>query len=82
MPAGHYTSLSATGPGSDLWYTENGTWSTNEADKYVFNQAFVAVHTAIQGLPTGYHTKVNFEFVPVTPQPAAPPMGAFENCCC
>jgi len=70
MPSGHYTSLSARGPMGDLlWYTADGTWSADPADKYIFNQTQFANHTAIQNLPAGYHTTVNFENVPLPPPP-------------
>ena len=72
MPSGHYTSLSATGPTGDrLWYTGEG-WSSSESDKLVFNQVHVTVHTAIQGLPSGYHTSVNFEVIEIEAQPEPP----------
>jgi len=69
MPVGHFTSLSASGAGSMLWYTANGTWSTNTSERLIFQQTVTAVHTALPPLPSGYRTQVNFENVPLPPQP-------------
>jgi len=68
MPFGHYTSISATGPGPTLWYTKDGSWSSTEGEKLVFLQTELAVHSAIINLPAGYHTKVNFENVDILAQ--------------
>lgn len=66
MPFGCYTSISAFCLGSPtLWYTQDGSWSATESDKFIFQQTDVAVHSAIKNLPAGYHTKVNFETVPI-----------------
>lgn len=81
MPLGHFTSISATGPGSKLWYTSDGSWSSNEGSKFVFPQTQIAVHTAMLNLPTGYHTQVNFETVPVPPRDNSPLVMAYPCSC-
>ena len=63
MPFGHYVSLSASGPGPVLWYKSDGTWVQDSAERLVFLQVQIAVHTAIFALPAGYLTKINFETV-------------------
>lgn len=82
MPNGHYTSISAYGPGDNLWYTADGTWSSDIGAKYIFQQTHIAVHTAIQNLPAGYHTRVNFENVPIVPQSEPPAAAIWYPCQC
>lgn len=69
MPFGHYTSLSASGPGVTLWYTKDGVWASDEDSRFIFQQTTIALHTAIQGLPAGYHPRVNFETIEIVPKP-------------
>lgn len=80
MPSGHYTSISATGPGPKLWYTADGSWSATEGDKYIFLQTELAVHSAIVNLPAGYNTKINFETVDVVQPDPGPPGGPDYLC--
>ena len=66
---GHYTSLSATGPGDTLWYAEDGTWTTNQEARKVFTCVNHATQTPIQGLPSGYRPTVVFVNVTIVYPP-------------
>jgi hypothetical protein len=77
---GHFTSLSASGPGPVLWYTPDGTWSSELSARKVFQSTPQAQHTGIFGLPAGYHPKVVFVTVVVENQP--PPPNFRSGCGC
>lgn len=63
MPHGHYVSISATGPGPTLWYKEDGSWTSVEADRHIFIQVQQTDHRALSALPEGYRTRIVFETV-------------------
>jgi len=51
---GHYTILGAKGDGADLYWTESGTWVTDQSQAYIFGSVQEANKTPILGLPATY----------------------------
>ena len=73
---GNYVSLTAEGPGVQLWFSEHHDWVSEQALRTIFHGVFEAIGSHIPGLPAGYHTRVVFESVAVLPQ------HQHTSCCC
>jgi hypothetical protein len=73
---GHYTYLGAKGPGVDLYYTENGSWTANQSEALIFGSVIEANGTAILGLPAGYKPVLIQAYV----ERPTPPPGTYSPC--
>jgi len=73
---GQYTLLGATGPGADLFWTETGTWVSDQSQAFVFGSVQAAQRTPILGLPTGYRPVL----IPTTVVITAPPATGYSPC--